>query len=104
MNKEEFILEVEKLGIVVDELKIAKLEKFYNLLIEWNNKINLTTIVERENVYLKHFYDSLTLFKEVNLNASIKFLSSFKSYLLTTSLTTGKPCSASNLAPLILYF
>lgn len=71
MNKEEFILEVQKLGIIVDEVKLSKLEKFYNLLIEWNNKINLTTIVEKEDVYLKHFYDSLTLFKEVNLNSSL---------------------------------
>lgn len=72
MNKEDFVLEVEKLGIVVDELKLSKLEMFYNLLIEWNNKINLTTIVEKESVYLKHFYDSLTLFKEVELNSNIK--------------------------------
>lgn len=72
MNREEFILEVEKLGISVDEEKLLKLEKFYNLLIDWNNKINLTTIVEKDAVYLKHFYDSLTLFKEVDLNSSIK--------------------------------
>ena len=72
MNREEFILEVEKLGISVDEEKVLKLEKFYNLLIDWNNKINLTTIVEKDAVYLKHFYDSLTLFKEVDLNSSIK--------------------------------
>lgn len=71
MNKEEFILEIEKLGIVVDDIKLSKLEQFYSLLIDWNNKINLTTIVERNDVYLKHFYDSLTLFKEVDLNSSI---------------------------------
>lgn len=72
MNKDEFVLEVENLGISVDEEKINKLEKFYELLIEWNNKINLTTIVEKESVYLKHFYDSLTLFKEVDLNSEVK--------------------------------
>lgn len=71
MNKEEFILEIEKLGIAVDDVKLSKLEQFYRLLIDWNNKINLTTIVERNDVYLKHFYDSLTLFKEVDLNSSI---------------------------------
>lgn len=72
MNREEFVLEVEKLGISVNEEKIFKLEKFYNLLIDWNNKINLTTIVEKKSVYLKHFYDSLTLYKEVNLDSNIK--------------------------------
>ena len=72
MNKEEFILEVNKLGINLDEGKLNKLDKFYNLLIEWNEKINLTTITNKEDVYLKHFYDSLTLYKDVDLNKKIK--------------------------------
>ena len=41
MTNEEFIFELEKLGIEVNNEKLDKLEKFYNLLIEWNNKINL---------------------------------------------------------------
>lgn len=72
MNKELFISEVEKLGIEVNEEKLSKLDLFYKLLVEWNDKINLTTIVEEEAVYLKHFYDSLTLFKVVDLNKNIK--------------------------------
>ena len=46
MTNEEFIFELEKLGIEVNNEKLDKLEKFYNLLIEWNNKINLTIIEE----------------------------------------------------------
>jgi 16S rRNA (guanine527-N7)-methyltransferase len=72
MNKELFISEVEKLGIDVTFEKLEKLDLFYKLLIEWNEKINLTTIVEEESVYLKHFYDSLTLFRDIDLNKSIK--------------------------------
>ena len=68
MNKELFINSLKELNIEVREEKINKLEKFYELLIDWNNKINLTRIVEKEEVYLKHFYDSLTIVKEVNLN------------------------------------
>lgn len=67
MNKKEFLEEVEKLGIKLDEEKIEKLDKFYQILIEENKKINLTRITEKEEVYLKHFYDSLTLVKESNL-------------------------------------
>lgn len=67
MNKKEFLEEVEKLGINLDEEKIEKLDKFYQILIEENKKINLTRITEKEEVYLKHFYDSLTLVKESNL-------------------------------------
>ena len=68
MNREEFIEELSKLGIVLTKEQEVKLEKFYNLLIEWNQKINLTRIVEKEDVYLKHFYDSLTIVKTINLN------------------------------------
>ena len=71
MNKELFIEEVNKLGIDLDEDKLSKLEEFYNLLIEWNERINLTAITNKEDVYLKHFYDSLTLYKEVDLNKNI---------------------------------
>ena len=68
MTNEEFIFEIEKLGIEVNNEKLDKLEKFYNLLIEWNNKINLTRITSKQDVYLKHFYDSLTLIKVIDLN------------------------------------
>jgi len=71
MNKEIFVSEVKKLGIDIDLEKLEKLELFYSLLVDWNEKINLTTIVEKESVYLKHFYDSLTLFREIDLNKDI---------------------------------
>ena len=68
MTIEEFINELEKINIVVTDDKLKKLEKYYNLLIEENKKINLTAITEKESIYLKHFYDSLTLNKIINLN------------------------------------
>ena len=74
MNKELFIKEVSKLGIEVTNEKLDKLDKYYDLLIEWNEKINLTAITKKEDVYLKHFYDSLTLFKAYDLNKNIKVL------------------------------
>ena len=71
MNKDEFVKEISKLGIVVDDNKINLLDRYYHLLIEWNEKINLTAIVDEEEVYLKHFYDSLTLIKEIDLSQDI---------------------------------
>ena len=68
MNKELFLEETKKIGIDITDEQLGKLELFYKLLIEWNEKINLTRIVEKEDVYLKHFYDSLTLYKVVDLN------------------------------------
>lgn len=67
MNKEEFYKETEKLGIKLTNKQKEQLEEFYNILIEENKKINLTRIVTKEEVYLKHFYDSLTIVKAVDL-------------------------------------
>ena len=67
MNKEMFLEECEKIGIEITEDQLNQLDKFYQIMIEWNEKINLTRITEEQDVYLKHFYDSLTLNKVVNL-------------------------------------
>lgn len=68
MNKEEFIVALKDLNISLTEDQLNKLDKFYNLLIEWNEKINLTRITEEKEVYLKHFYDSLTISKVIDLS------------------------------------
>ena len=68
MNKGEFIKYLEELNIYPTEDQLIKLDKFYHLLISWNEKINLTRITEEKDVYLKHFYDSLTITKEIDLS------------------------------------
>ena len=68
MNKEEFVKEVEKLGISVDDKILKCLNTYYEMLIDYNRYTNLTRITDEEDVYLKHFYDSLTLIKAVKLN------------------------------------
>ena len=67
MNKNEFIKYLEDINIYPTTSQLDKLDKFYNLLIEWNQKINLTRITNKEDVYLKHYYDSLTLNRVINL-------------------------------------
>jgi 16S rRNA (guanine527-N7)-methyltransferase len=71
MNKETFIEELEKLGINLTEDQLNKLEIYYNFLIEYNKNVNLTRIVDKDEVYLKHFYDSLTLIKAIDLNKEL---------------------------------
>jgi len=71
MNLELFIEETKKLGIVLTDQQLSQLEKFYELLISWNEKMNLTRITEKEEVYLKHFYDSLTLYKVIDLQKDL---------------------------------
>ena len=68
MSKEEFIKELEKINIILTSKQLEQLDKYYHLLVSWNEKINLTRIIEEKDVYLKHFYDSLTLSKVIDLN------------------------------------
>ena len=68
MNKEEFIKELSKMNINITDYQLQQLEEYYNLLYQENQKYNLTTIIEKKSVYLKHFYDSLTISKVINLD------------------------------------
>ena len=67
MTIEEFIKEVEALGLNVTEEQLKQLDIIYNTLVETNKTMNLTRITEKDDVYLKHFYDSLTLAKVYDL-------------------------------------
>ena len=60
MNELQFIDALEKKGIMLNETQIKQFRLYYETLIEWNQKMNLTAITKKEEVYLKHFYDSIT--------------------------------------------
>lgn len=74
MSKEEFLKELEKLNIIPTDKQLEQLEKYYELLVYWNERVNLTRIIDKEDVYLKHFYDSLTIVKVVDLNKETTLL------------------------------
>lgn len=62
MNKEQFYNAVkEKVGIELSELQKEQYRKYYDLVVEWNQKINLTAITEEDEFYTKHFFDSISL-------------------------------------------
>lgn len=67
MDKKEFFCEIERnieeLGITLNEKQKEDFYIYMNLLISWNEKINLTAITEPKDVIIKHFVDSLTIFK-----------------------------------------
>lgn len=54
-------------GIELSENQIDSLEKYYKLLIEWNEKMNLTALTEPHDVALKHFCDSILLLKYADI-------------------------------------
>ena len=67
MNKEIFIKKLSELNITPTNLQLEQLEKYYEVLVSENKKYNLTAITNKEDVYLKHFYDSLTISKIINI-------------------------------------
>lgn len=75
MEKEEFYEKMkEKSKEMNIDLSVEQLDKFYRymaLLIEWNDKMNLTAIIDPEEIILKHFIDSLTILKYIKENEKI---------------------------------
>lgn len=73
MEKEEFFKELDEYSKNLNiEFHVEQKEKFYlymQLLLEWNEKINLTAIVEPKEIILKHFIDSITISKYIKENS-----------------------------------
>ena len=64
--KEKLITSVDALEITLSEMQLKQFYTYMNLLIDWNKKINLTAIVEPNEIILKHFVDSLTILKYIS--------------------------------------
>ena len=63
--------EASKMNISLDENMLEKFEMYKNLLVEWNEKMNLTSITDDYEVIMKHFIDSLEIVKHINKNENI---------------------------------
>lgn len=75
MLKENFNKNIQEysneIGIVLDEEQMNQFYIYMKLLLEWNEKINLTAIIEPEEIILKHFIDSMTIAKKIEKNAKL---------------------------------
>lgn len=60
MNPEQFVQELSKCNFKLNENQINQFNQYFNSLIEANKHVNLTRITAEDDVYLKHFYDSIT--------------------------------------------
>jgi 16S rRNA (guanine527-N7)-methyltransferase len=60
MNIDQFQSSLEEKGISLSPGQLDQFERYYEILVEWNEKMNLTAITNKEEVYLKHFYDSIS--------------------------------------------
>ena len=71
MEKEIFINLCKKYNLNIDDNIFSKLEDYYNFLKEENEKYNLTAITEKNEVYIKHFLDSMIGSKFINHNSKV---------------------------------
>lgn len=74
MEIKDYILQAtENFKFKFNETQIAQLETYYNLLVEWNEKMNLTAITDAQGVAVKHFADSVSVLNYVDIphNSSI---------------------------------
>ncbi|KOO45922.1 16S rRNA (guanine(527)-N(7))-methyltransferase RsmG [Priestia koreensis] len=60
MNQEQFQQLLEEKGISLSSHQLQQFKKYFEILVEWNEKMNLTAITDEEGVYEKHFFDSVT--------------------------------------------
>jgi 16S rRNA (guanine527-N7)-methyltransferase len=72
MNNKQLLKDLSKqINIELTESQINEFEKYQDLLLEWNEKINLTAITEENDIIIKHFVDSLTIAKYFKDNDKI---------------------------------
>ncbi len=60
MDMSQFYEQLKSNGVELSDHQIAQFNQYYQILVEWNKKMNLTAITEKEEVFVKHFYDSIT--------------------------------------------
>lgn len=65
---------IQKLHINLNDTKCDQLMKYFELLIEWNNKFNLTSITDFKDVVLKHFVDSLSIVNIIDMNGDFSLV------------------------------
>lgn len=64
----QFTQLLQERGISLTAEQLAQFDLYYKELVTWNEKMNLTGITEREQVYTKHFYDSISLAFFLDIN------------------------------------
>ena len=74
VNKEQFLAALKEHGIELTEKQQQQFETYFNLLVEWNEKMNLTAITDEPSVYLKHFYDSISAAFYVDFNKNLRYV------------------------------
>ena len=72
--EEKFIRNLLSFNIQLSEMQLMQFQTYYKMLIEWNEKINLTAITDYEEVLTKHFLDSLSIARVLKEKENIRLI------------------------------
>lgn len=73
-NTDQFVEDLSNFGVALSERQIEQFLRYYELLVEWNQVMNLTAITEYDEVMKKHFLDSVSLIKAYDLSREVSVI------------------------------
>ena len=73
-NTDQFVHDLSELGVSLDQNQIDQFIRYYEMLVEWNQVMNLTAITEYDDVMKKHFIDSISLIKAYDVKSRAKVI------------------------------
>ena len=65
MDKSTFFKMLEKLSVTINDIQWEQFNEYFRTLVEWNEFMNLTAITEYDEVFIKHFADSVAINKAI---------------------------------------
>lgn len=74
MFRDEMKKAAEAFGLTLSETQLAQFTRYYELLVEWNEKMNLTAITEAHEVAVKHMVDSLSAYDPALFNGTVSII------------------------------
>lgn len=74
MFRDEMKKAAEDFGLTLSEMQLAQFTRYYELLVEWNEKMNLTAITEAHEVAVKHMVDSLSAYDPALFNGTVSII------------------------------
>ena len=73
-NTTQFQEDLKELGITLSKEQLRQFLRYYEMLVEWNDKINLTAITQYDEVMKKHFLDSVSLIKAYDVDREVQVI------------------------------
>ncbi len=73
-NTDQFVRDLSEFGVILEDRQIQQFIRYYEMLVEWNEVMNLTAITDYDDVMKKHFVDSLSLIKAYDVTSKAKVI------------------------------